>query len=82
MSPSLSPFSLIPGPPPPSEIFRSNLQSLPLCFRLVRLYKVSTVQERYAAYGDCVEIGRVDDLIKGDLADALNGTYAEQMNGA
>ena len=80
MSPSLSPFSLIPGPP--SEVFRSNIQSLPLCFRLVRLYKVSAVQERYAAYGDRVEIRPVSDLIKGGWTDALNGTYIEQMNGA
>ena len=75
---SLSPFNLIP----PSEFFRSNLQPLPLCFRFVRPYKVSAVQERYAAYGDCIEIGPVDDLIKGDLTDALNGMYTERMNGA
>ena len=43
---------------------------------------MSAVQERYAAYGDRIEIGPVDDLIKGDLTDALNGTYIEQMNGA
>ena len=51
-------------------------------FRLVRPHKVRTVQERYAAYGDCVEIRPVDDLIKGDITDVLKGTHIERISGA
>jgi len=49
---------------------QSNLYS-----RLVRPHKVSAVRERYAAYGNRVEIGPVEDIIKGDLTDALKGAY-------
>jgi hypothetical protein len=58
---------------------RSNL--VPLCPRLVRPHKVSVVQERYAAYGDRVEIGPVHDLIKEDFTDALKGAYHEYTGG-
>ena len=50
-------------------------------FRLVRPHKVQAVQDRYAAYGDRVEIGPVDDLIKGDFTDVLKGTHTERING-
>lgn len=60
----------------PGKFLGPRPNSLPLCtLRLVRPHKVSAVQERYAAYGDRVEIGPVDDLIKGDLTDALKGVY-------
>ena len=56
-----------------SSCLRSN--PVPSCPRLVRPHKVSVVRERYAAYGDRVEIGPVQDLIKEDFTDALKGVY-------
>ena len=58
---------------------RSN--PVPFCPRLVRPHKVSVVQERYAAYGDRVEIGPVQDLIKEDLTDAFKGGCHVYTNG-
>jgi len=51
-------------------------------FRLVRPHKVPAVQERYATYGDRVDIRPVDDLIKGDFSNVLKGEHIEWINGA
>ena len=76
----MTPFALALWPHLFSSVTsRSDL--LPLHLRLVRPHKVTAVQERYAAYGDRVEIGPVDDLTKGDLTDGLKGTYIEWANG-
>jgi hypothetical protein len=64
-----------------SDDFCLRPNPVPFCPRLVRPHKVSAIQERYAAYGDRVEIGPLQDLVKEDFTAALKGAYHEYASG-